>query len=335
MINLMYIVFIALMGLGIHRKTDPHKSKSTPEQVLSSEPIAERERSVSDTASIMALVSPEDTSVPMGSPYRAQVRLVKSVDTAGLVLYLNGHKSNANNVLQIPTTTPGLHTYNGYIQYIRNNGVSEQYPFRGQYEVIEPTVSITPQLMNILYAGIDNPISLAVAGVSNDRLSLRVEGGDIHSRDNLWYIRPNKREGVCKLSVYRTDDQGRTLFITSQEMRVRPLPPPSPFVPLKEGERFRGGMIARAKLIAAGGVKAGIDDGIIDLDYKVESFQTIAFDAMGNAIPEVSNGSLFSERQLRQLQNYPRGKRLYISEIKARGADGVLHAIPTLELIIQ
>ncbi len=335
MINLMYIVFIALMGLGIHRNTDPHKSKSSPKQVLPSDPIAESEGSTPDTTSIMALVSTEDTSVPMGSPYRAQVRLVKNVDTTGLVLYLNGHKSESNNVLQIPTTTPGVHTYNGYIQYRGTDGASEQYPFRGQYEVIEPTVSITPQLMNILYAGIDNPISLAVAGLSNDRLSLRAEGGDIHSRDNVWYIRPNKREGVCKLSVYRTDEQGKTLFIASQEMRVRPLPPPSPFVPLKEGERFRGGMIARARLIAAGGIKAGVDDGVIDLDYKVESFQTIAFDAMGNAIPEVSNGSLFSDRQLRQLQNYPRGKRLYISEIKARGADGVLHAIPALELIIQ
>ena len=81
-------------------------------------------------------------------------------------------------------------------------------------------------------------------------------------------------------------------------------------------------------------MQAALDDALLDVRYSVERFQLIAFDALGNALPEASSGSRFSERQLQLIRETPRGRRLYISEIIARGPDGLDRRLPSLELIL-
>ena len=56
---------------------------------------------------------------------------------------------------------------------------------------------------------------------------------------------------------------------------------------------------------------------------------------MGNAMPEVGQGDRFSERQLSRIRSLSRGKRFYISEVTARGPDGVERKIPPIEVIVK
>ena len=57
---------------------------------------------------------------------------------------------------------------------------------------------------------------------------------------------------------------------------------------------------------------------------------------MGNAKPMLSDGADFSPRQKDMMRNLSRGKRFYISHVKAVGPDGVERLLPTsLEVIIQ
>ena len=64
-------------------------------------------------------------------------------------------------------------------------------------------------------------------------------------------------------------------------------------------------------------------------------FSLTFFDAMGNAMPEVSNGSNFSDRQKQKIRNLSRGKRFYISDVLAKGPDGIERKIPTIEVIVR
>lgn len=59
------------------------------------------------------------------------------------------------------------------------------------------------------------------------------------------------------------------------------------------------------------------------------------FDSMGNAIPEVSDGPNFSSRQRESLRRLQRGKRFYISRVKAVGPDGVERTLSPLEVIVN
>ena len=59
------------------------------------------------------------------------------------------------------------------------------------------------------------------------------------------------------------------------------------------------------------------------------------FDSMGNAIPENSDGANFSARQKSQFQRLQRGKRFYITSVKAVGPDGITRDLSPLEVIIN
>ena len=80
--------------------------------------------------------------------------------------------------------------------------------------------------------------------------------------------------------------------------------------------------------MAAPGLEAAIDDGLLDTKFRVISFETIAFDSMGNAMPEVSDGANFSQRQKQVFRSLSRGKRFFISRIRAAGPDGTTRDYP-------
>ena len=84
------------------------------------------------------------------------------------------------------------------------------------------------------------------------------------------------------------------------------------------------------------GIVAAIDDGLLNIGFKVISFETVFYDNMGNAVPEISNGTKFSTRQKDMFRKLSRGKRFYISHVKAIGPDNVERLLPTtLEVIIN
>jgi hypothetical protein len=56
---------------------------------------------------------------------------------------------------------------------------------------------------------------------------------------------------------------------------------------------------------------------------------------MGNAIPEVSNGAQFSERQKNAMRRLQHGKRFYISHVRATGPDGITRDISPIEVIVN
>ena len=67
------------------------------------------------------------------------------------------------------------------------------------------------------------------------------------------------------------------------------------------------------------GIGASIDDGLLNIAFHVNSFQTVFYDAMGNAVPYKSNGANFSEQQKAQMRGLARNKRFYVTDIHATG----------------
>ncbi len=84
--------------------------------------------------------------------------------------------------------------------------------------------------------------------------------------------------------------------------------------------------------MAADGLGAAIDDDLLNVTYSVVSFSTYFFDSMGNAIPEVSNGAHFSSRQKEQFKRLKPGKSFFISNVKAKGPDGITRDISPMEV---
>ena len=121
--------------------------------------------------------------------------------------------------------------------------------------------------------------------------------------------------------------------------RIRRLPDPTAFIAFTDSkgnsDHYKGGRpFSKTLLLAANGLSAAIDDGLLDTPFTVLSFETVIFDSMGNAIPEVSAGAQFSPRQKQAFQRLRRGNRFYISRIKAKGPDGITRDLSPMEVII-
>lgn len=289
---------------------------------------------------VNAFVVPDSRIVMRGTKYSAQIVLAAIDTTQRPVVYVNGGRlGNNNGIYEVGTNKAGNYDYSGWIEVLGRDGSVTRRDFKSSYTVIDPLATISATMMNVLYAGINNPISIAVPGVPQGSISATMTNGSLTKSGNGWVAHPTKVGAECVISVTAEMDGQRT-NVGSTTFRVRKLPDPTPFIAYKDANgqvnRYKGGKpFSKALLLAAPGLDAAIDDEILNIDYKVVSFETVIFDSMGNAIPELSNGSQFSERQKASIRRLQHGKRFMITRVKATGPDGITRDISPIDVIVN
>ena len=78
------------------------------------------------------------------------------------------------------------------------------YHFKGGYIVAPPALTVAPLKMNVLYIGVDNPVSISAPGIPAEKIQSSVDQGvlkrDAEGQD--WIIRIDKMpKGVNKAYV--------------------------------------------------------------------------------------------------------------------------------------
>ena len=289
---------------------------------------------------VNAFVVPDSRIVMRGTKYSAQIVLAAVDTTQRPIVYVNGRQLNNNRGLyEVGTGSAGKFDYSGWIEVVGRDGSTTRRDFKSSYTVIDPLATVSATMMNVLYAGINNPISIAVPGVPQGSISASMTNGSLTKSGEGWIAHPTQVGAECVITVTAEMDGQRT-NVGSTTFRVRKLPDPMPFISYKDDKgqsnRYKGGRpFSKGILLNARGVDAAIDDDMLNIDYKVISFETVFFDSMGNAIPEVSNGSNFSERQKAAIRRLQHGKRFYITRVKAAGPDGITRDIAPMEVIIN
>ncbi len=287
-----------------------------------------------------AYVLPQSRMVMRGTKYSANIVLAAVDTTARPVVYIDGKPlSNDLGIYELNPTQTGTFTYNGFLEVTHGDGSSTKHPFESSYTVIEPMATVSATMMNVLYAGIENPISISVPGVAMSDISASMTNGTLTRSGNQWIARPATVGKDATVTVTATMD-GRSVQMAQTTFRVRKLPDPTPFIAFTDAsgnvDHYRGGKpFAKTLLLKAESLQAAIDDGLLNTPFKVISFETIFFDSMGNAIPEVSDGANFSSRQRQSFQRLQRGKRFYISRVKAVGPDGITRDLSPMEVIVN
>ncbi len=287
-----------------------------------------------------AYVMPQSRLVMRGGKYSANIVLAAVDTTARPLIYVNGKPlDNDRGLYELNASSTGTFDYNGYLEVTHGDGTSTRHDFSSSYTVIEPMATVSATMMNVLYAGIDNPISISVPGVPMNGISASMTNGTLTRNGDRWIARPANVGKDAAITVTANID-GRSANVANMTFRVRKLPDPTPYIAFNDGkgnvDHYRGGKpFAKTLLLQSPGIEAAIDDGLLDTSFKVLSFETIFFDSMGNAIPEVSDGASFSARQKQSFQRLSRGKRFYISRIKAVGPDGITRDLSPMEVIVN
>ncbi|MDE6090856.1 MAG: gliding motility protein GldM [Duncaniella sp.] len=289
---------------------------------------------------INAFVIPQSRMVMRGGKYSANIVLAAVDTTARPEIFVAGKKlSNDQGLYEFVTSSTGTFDYNGYLEVPHGDGTSTRHPFSSSYTVMEPTATVSATMMNVLYAGIDNPMSISVPGVPMNAVNATMTNGTLTRKGDTWIARPAKVGENVTMTVTATID-GRPQTVATSTFRVRKLPDPVAFISYTGSngvkERYKGGKpISKTLLTSAPGIDAAIDDDMLNIDFQVLGFETVFFDQMGNAIPEVSQGPNFSQRQKDQFKRLSRGKRFYISRIRAKGPDGIERVLSPVEVIVN
>lgn len=283
---------------------------------------------------LSAFVIPESKTVISGDQFSAQIVMAAVDTTQQPEIYVGGQRIT-NGLYRFTAGAVGEHQFGGYITMHDGAGNVIRRDFTQKYTVVAPNATVSADLMNVLYAGYDNPISVSIPGVPLNAVSASMSGGSFRSIGMGKYIaRPSAVGRDVTISV-ASNANGKSRQMGKFTFHVRKLPDPAAYMQIGT-DRFRGGGLAKASIMSAPGIKAAIDDGILDIQFKVVSFETVFFDNMGNAVPMASAGSNFSERQRDTFRKLSRGKRFYISRITAVGPDGITRKLNgSMEVIVK
>lgn len=290
---------------------------------------------------IQALVIPNAQTVVRGNRFSAQI-IMAAVDTTQRPEIYVGNtllKSEHGRYETICGST-GDFTLKGYLIMKNGNGETIRREFSQPYTVVEPSATVSATLMNMLYAGYQNPISVSVPGIPNNRINLSMTNGTLTKKDGGNYVAVPSKVGEDVTFTVTAQNEGRQQEMGKFTFHVRKLPDPMGYLEYTDSKgnttRFKGGRISKQAIVSAGGIGAAIDDGLLDISFRVLGFQTRFMDNMGNVVPEVSNSASFTANQLQRIRSLTRGKLFNISEIRVVGPDGIERTLTSpVEVIIN
>ena len=233
---------------------------------------------------LSAFVIPESRTVISGDQFSAQIVMAAVDTTQQPEIYVGGQRIS-NGLYRFTAGGVGEHQFGGYITMRDGSGNVIRRDFTQKYTVVAPSATVSADLMNVLYAGYDNPISVSIPGVPLNAVQASMSGGSFRSIGMGKYIaRPSAVGSDVTINV-ASNANGKSRQMGKFTFHVRKLPDPAAYITVGT-DRFRGGGLAKASLMGANGIKAAIDDGILDIQFKVVSFETVFFDNMGNAVPQ-------------------------------------------------
>ncbi len=167
--------------------------------------------------------------------------------------------------------------------------------------IAQPTASIALDKMNVLYVGVDNPISVASSAATDDKIEFSITGA------------------------------GGSFRTANSKFRVRTIPTPIAQV----GPYTNGSNVPAGGFKAQPGVAAFAPNFAFDLVYKVISF-VISCDTRDGVIEEAQcQGNTWSAEARRIVNDLKPGRIVMIDAIRAIGPDGRVQRLPSLVYYIR
>ncbi len=284
-----------------------------------------------------AYVVSDATTLFPGETFNSRIFMAAEDTTQRPEIYVNGKRIDGDGSYSFRVGQPGQYSFSGYVQMPNAAGEMIRRDFTQKYNVIAPPsgATVAADLMNVLYAGFDNPMTIAAAGIPHNKLRVQMTGGTLTPSGAGKYIARPAAVGQDVNFTVTGEVNGRMQEMGKFSFQVRKLPDPTAYISIGN-DRFKGGKLAKGVALGAAGLGAAIDDGLLNIPFRVLSFETVFFDRMGNTRPEPSAGANFTEAQRELMRSLRRSQRFYISRVRVIGPDGIERTLPSaLEVIIN
>lgn len=242
---------------------------------------------------------------------------------------INGRAVSLNSdglaEVEIPGGGTGAHKVNVSIRYVDQDGQQQTINKVLDYAVGAPSgVSVSADKMNVLYIGVENPLTIT-AGVGSEKVNASFNAGTISRvRGSSWVAVP-KTPGEHNINV---NVDGK---VTPIKFRVKHLPPPTAFIGGKQG-----GTVPSADFKVQGGVVARLLDSEFEVAYRVISYDVGALGGNYQTYQtSKNNGNRWSGDAGRIIENATPGTRIFIDNINVVGPDGRTQVLPALNFLLR
>lgn len=245
---------------------------------------------------------------------------------------------NGVGTYTVKAVREGLSRFEGLIEVKSPSGQMVSYPFESEYMVMKSSVVVSPTKMNVLYIGVNNPISIYIPGVHPYNVTATLTGGTLTNDDEAGkgnYIAKvtGGEEAFVTVSAKLGED-ATSRPLATYRFRVKRVPDPEAYC---AGQT--GGLISMNKLVAGGGtygdgVIAKMKDFDFDVTFRVTSFE-VTMNVGSELISSKVNGNHFTESVKNQIKRLKSGSRVFIENIKAIGPDGLPRTLKPINFKIQ
>jgi len=301
-----------------------------------------------------AKVIANSTVVTIGSEYQADVFLSATSSTMAPEVFIGATTDSSGsgscrgcdgNPLPVDggyakfTARPGSEGENkwaGVIRVKKPDGSYEHYPFNASYVAQKPSSVVAADKMNVLYIGVDNPMSISVPGVSNNLVKVSIEGGG-------GALKPNPAAGggrynanvttVGKASIkVSAEIGGKVMPMGAFEYRVKRVPDPVATL-----ANMKGGTINKSVLMA-GTLIPLLENFDFELYFKIVGFKMTVTGKGRDLMEFEGSGNQLTPQMRDALAKVRAGDKVFFEYIKAKmasGSDQTTRNLPALAFTIQ
>jgi len=270
--------------------------------------------------------------------YKADIFLAAFSSTSNPEITIGGAPITVENGMGKYSTRPGsegIKKYGGVIK-VKDPATNEtkEYPFEAEYIAAKPASVVSADKMNVLYIGVENPMSISVPGVADANVTATISGGgaslakDAKSGSSK-YIAKATTQGEATISITAKLD-GKGVPMGQFKYRVKRVPDP---VAMIGGSK--GGPINKAVLAAQTSVNSIMENFDFELYFRVKGFRMTLIRKGKDPTELESNNNLITPQMKGAIQSAGPGSKVYFEYIKATGPDGTTRSLSSVNFVLQ
>jgi hypothetical protein len=182
--------------------------------------------------------------------------------------------------------------------------------------------SVFLEKMNVLYIGVDNPVTIQVGGVTPANQVISISGGSLVANGKPGSYIARVTGGTKATINISVKENGVTKTVGNYDYRIKRVPDPVAYVGAIKGT----GKMTKAEVGTISGVFARMENFDFDLKFNVVSF-VMSVNVNGVYVDKISNGPGVTPEMKTLLGSVKPGNRVLFKDIKVQGPDGTLRLI--------
>lgn len=283
---------------------------------------------------IAAKVFPQSNYVLLGENYKADIFIAAYSKTKKPEVLIGKYDEisktfagtpneiaveNGMGKYNVKADREGIVDYSGTIKMKSPKGKDILFPFKSEYIVARPALTVSAEKMNVVYLGLDNPISVSVPGIPNERLTVSATNATLKNNGNGKYIVNVKNGPKVDVSVFATMENGEKRNMGVMTFRVKHVPKPVAKIANITDE----GRMSRNEFSAVKGIFASYEDFEFNVVCKVISFK-MTYPMQGLNLDIPVTGNQITDALHAVYKKLKRNDKVHFEEIKAIGPDGIV-----------